>query len=109
MYWSTVCQFVASDVVAHYDRMLGQGDGFTTLDPYYNGNANWLALTSVVATGNFTVTFKWKQGTSPVEILSVMQAAGSDDSIMAPEVITAYTNAGQPAITDWHDAIGTGP
>ena len=114
VYWQNIApvngrQFVASDVVAHYDRMLGQGDGFTTLDPYYNGNANWLALTSVVATGNFTVTFNWKQGTSPVEILSVMQAAGSDDSIMAPEVISAYTNASQPAITDWHDAIGTGP
>jgi len=114
VYWQNIApvngrQFVASDVVAHYDRMLGLGDGYTIIDPYYNGNANWLSLVSVVPTGNFTVTFNWKQGTSPVEILSVMQAAGADDSIMAPEVISANTSASQPLITNWRDAVGTGP
>jgi peptide/nickel transport system substrate-binding protein len=114
VYWQNIApvngrQFIASDVVAHYDRMLGLGGGFTTIDPFYSGNANWLSLQSVVPSGNFTVTFNWKQGTSPVEILSVMQAAGADDSIMAPEEIAANTSASQPYITNWRDAVGTGP
>jgi ABC-type transport system substrate-binding protein len=114
VYWQNIApvngrQFVASDVVFHYDRMLGLGDGFTTLDPYYAGNANWLSLQSIVPTGNFTVTFNWKQGTSPVEILSVMQAAGADNSIMAPEAIQADTTASTPYIVNWNQAIGTGP
>jgi ABC-type transport system substrate-binding protein len=107
-------QLVASDVVAHYNRMLGLGGGYTTIDPYYVGNGSWSPLLSVVASDQSgttagTVTFNWKQGTSPISILTVMQAAGADNSINNPDAVTAYTTSSQPILSNWHNAIGSGP
>jgi len=114
VYWQNIApvsgrQLVANDLVYHFDRMLGLGDGFTTVDPYYVGNASWALLTSVAATDKFTVTFGWKQGTNPVQILTLLQQQGADTEIMAPEAIQAYTTANSAFITSWNQAIGTGP
>ena len=101
-------QFLAADIVAHYDRLLGLGNGYA-IDPYYVSVTGWAPLLSVVANDQLTVTFNWKQGTNPVAILTIMQAAGADDSIEDPDAVTAYTSASNPQLSNWHNAIGTGP
>ena len=102
-------QFVASDIVYHYNRMLGLGNGFTTLDPYYSGTVLATSLISVTATDNFTVSFQFKAGTAPLLIENTLQATGTaTNSIECPEAVAAYTSAGNPAMTDWHHAVGTG-
>jgi peptide/nickel transport system substrate-binding protein len=102
-------QFTATDVVYHYDRLLGLGGGFTK-DPYYVSVTGWNPLLSVVATDKFTVTFNWQQGAvGPTSILTTMEAAGADNSIEDPEAVQAYTTLSQPILTHWQNAIGTGP
>lgn len=100
-------QFVASDVVSHYSRLLGL-NGYPK-DPYYSSVASWSPLQSITATDKFTVTFNWTPGTSPVSILTIMQAGGADNSIEAPEVVAANTTATSPYLTSWKSAVGTGP
>jgi peptide/nickel transport system substrate-binding protein len=109
VYWQNIApvngrQLVANDIVFHYNRQLGLGGGFTAVSPYYSGIAAWQPLLSVVATDKFTVTFNWKQGTSPVSILGIMMATGADNSIECPEAVTLWGN-----LNDWHHGIGTGP
>jgi peptide/nickel transport system substrate-binding protein len=101
-------QFVASDVVAHYNRMLGLGGGFSK-SPYYVSVTGWNPLISVVATDKLTVTFNWTPGTSAISILTIMQANGADDIFEAPEAIAAFTTTSTPWITNWKNSIGTGP
>ncbi len=101
-------QLTSADIVAHYDRILSLGNGYP-IDPYYVSVTGWAPLLSVAATDQFTVTFNWKQGTNPVAILTIMQAAGADDSIEDPDAVTAYTSASNPQLSNWHNAIGTGP
>jgi peptide/nickel transport system substrate-binding protein len=93
-------EFVASDVIYHYDRLCGLGDGFTKfIDP----NSAWTALQSVSATGSFTVSFTWN-GVSEESICETMQGGGSDEYFEAPEAVQQYGN-----LNNWHDQIGTGP
>jgi peptide/nickel transport system substrate-binding protein len=102
-------QFVASDVVYHYNRMLGLGSGFTTVDPYYSTQPIASILTSITATDSFTVVFQFKAGTNPLLIENTLQATGtSTNSIECPELIAAYTTASNPVMADWHHAVGTG-
>ena len=114
VYWQNLApvngrQFVASDVVNHYDRLLGLGNGFSK-DPYYVSVTGWNPLLSVVATDKYTVTFNWQQGAvGPTSILTIMEAAGADNSIEAPESVAAYTTATQPQLLNWQNAVGTGP
>ena len=114
VYWQNLApvngrQFVASDVVNHYDRLLGLGNGFSK-DPYYVSVTGWNPLLSVVATDKYTVTFNWQQGAvGPTSILTIMEAAGADNSIEAPEAVAAYTTATQPQLLNWQNAVGTGP
>jgi len=114
IYWQNIApangrQFVASDVVYHYNRMLGLGNGFTTLDPYYSGTVLATSLISVTATDNFTVSFQFKTGTAPLLIENTLQATGTaTNSIENPETVAAYTSTGNPVMTDWHHAVGTG-
>ena len=57
-------QFVASDIVYHYDRQYGIGDGFTTRDPNLSlpaaGAPNLIPCTSP---DNFTVVFGYSMPT----------------------------------------------
>ncbi len=114
IYWQNIApangrQFVASDVVFHYNRMLGLGSGYTTIDPYYAGQPIANVLTSVTASDNFTVVFQFKTGTNPLLIENILQATGtSTNSIENPELIAAYTTAASPVMADWHHAVGTG-
>jgi len=107
IYWQNIApangrQFVANDVVAHYNRILGLGG--QPPDTYYASVTAWAPLKSVVATDKFTVTFNWAPGTSSFAILTQMQAPGADDSFECPEAVAQWGN-----LYDWHHAIGTGP
>jgi peptide/nickel transport system substrate-binding protein len=96
-------ELTAADVVYHFDRMLGIGDGFTTPGTYWAGVASWKSLTSVTATGNLTVTMQWN--TPNMEfIYETMEAPDSDQMIEDPDAVAAYGN-----LNNWHNAIGTGP
>ena len=96
-------EFVASDVVYHWDRAFGLGDGFTTPGAYFATDSSWLNLKSVTATGNFTVTMQWS--TSNMEfIYETLEAPGTEQTIEDPDAVAAYGN-----LNNWHNAIGTGP
>ena len=108
IYWQNIPpangrQFVASDVVFHYDRLLGIGDGFTVPNAVINITA-YQQLASVTATDNFTVVFTWKIA-NPVFITETVQAGTSSSGcIENPEAVQQWGN-----LQNWHNAIGTGP
>jgi peptide/nickel transport system substrate-binding protein len=107
VYWQNISpangrQFVASDIVAHYNRLYGLNGGPGS--PAQIINAAYKKLTSVTATDNFTVIFKWTIP-NPTFILSTLEApAGNEVDIECPDVTNQYG-----VLTDWHHAIGTGP
>jgi peptide/nickel transport system substrate-binding protein len=113
IYWQNIApvsgrQFTSADVVYHYDRLLGLGDGFTVRDPYMS--TGWNPLLSITAPDKYTAVFTFASGTNPLssEIL-LTTVGGGVNSFEASEAVAAYTTASNPAITNWHDSIGTGP
>ena len=97
-------EFVAADVVFHYDRLLGLGDGFTTSNPFYAiPNNSWVNCLSVTAPDNYTVVMKWKNP-NPEQILETAQGLGDENAIECPDAVKEWGN-----LYDWHHAIGTGP
>jgi len=110
VFWQNIApvngrQFVASDVVYHYDREYGLGDGFTAPSPDAPSDPVMSTLKSVTTTGNYTVTFDFNLN-NPESILESMEAASGDDIHQeeAPEAVALWGN-----LNNWHDAIGTGP
>ena len=99
--------FTAADVVYNYDRLLGLGDGFTTLNTFDVSDASSLTnLVSVQATGSYQVTFTWNIN-NPELILEGTQAVGAQLGGMAmfdSDAIQAYGSG-----INWRNAIGTGP
>ena len=103
-------EFDAADVVDHFDRACGLGDGYSAPnDPsYFTGDA-WLSTaTSITANDNFTVTMTFST-LNPEFIFENMEAPGNDCTIEDPEAVAAYTNASNPELTNWRNAVGTGP
>jgi ABC-type transport system substrate-binding protein len=113
IYWQNIApvngrQFTSADIVFHYDRLLGLGDGFTTVDPYMS--STWKTLLSITTPDKYTAIFQWATGTNPLNIEILLTTVGGGvNSFEAPEAVTTYTNASNPAITNWHNCIGTGP
>ena len=108
IYWQNIApvngrEFTANDVVYHYDRLHGGGDGFTAASPYWATVATWQDLLSVTATDQFTVAFKWKTP-NPESITETMQSTSTGGCIEASEAVQQWGN-----LNDWHHAIGTGP
>ena len=108
VYWQNIApsfgrQFVASDIVYHWDRAFGLGDGFTTPGAYFATDTSWLSLKSVTATGNYTVTMQWST-TNMEFIYETVEAPGTEQTIEDPDAVAAYGN-----LNNWHNAIGTGP
>jgi peptide/nickel transport system substrate-binding protein len=97
-------EFNADDILFHFDRLFGLGNGFTKPSPYQASVGSYSTLKSVTKSDNYTVVFNW--GTpNPEFILETMQAQSvGSPCIEAPEVVQAYGNT-----VDWHYAIGTGP
>jgi len=96
-------EFTASDVVYHYHRMYGGGDGFTKLSPSYSTYPMVTYLQSVSATGTYTVVFSWKT-TNAEFITETMDALSNDHGLECPDAVKLWGD-----LNDWHHAIGTGP
>ena len=102
-------QFTAIDVVDHYDRILGLGNGYTTVDTWFASTAVWQSLVSINASDKYTVVFTWKPNNNPLLIEEGLIPVVADNYIECPEAVTAYTTASSPAMLNWHNAVGTGP
>ena len=109
VYWQNIPpangrEFTASDVVFHYDRLYGLGDGYTKMSPYLLTGANFKSLISVTnPTGTNDVIFKWSTS-NPEFIYETMESTAQCNCIENPEAVQQWGN-----LTDWHHAIGTGP
>ena len=109
VYWQNIPpangrQFVASDVAYHYNRELGLGDGFTKPAPVYVGSASFAPLISVTCPDKFTVVWKWKDGTSPLSIVTTLLISTPQNVIECPDAVKLWGD-----LNDWHHSIGTGP
>ena len=94
--------FVASDVVANYQRLFGLGTG--TGSPFYSWFVQWQQLQSVTAPDDNTVVFQWKISNSEF-IHELLWSADASNQIVCPDAVQAYNND----LSDWHHAVGTGP
>ena len=102
-------EMTAADVVWHYDRIFGLGDGYTTISPYWITAPGFPDLLSVTnPTGTNDVVFKWRTP-NVISITGALQAPSIVNEIECPEVVKAHTSASSPYITDWHYSIGSGP
>jgi len=109
VYWQNIPpangrQFVASDIVAHYMRWYDSKTGAYDLGGPHATPGYLTNVVSITATGNFTVTFKWKTVNPEFIYESLMISGDSEACIEDPEAVAEYGN-----LNDWHDAIGTGP
>ena len=96
-------EFIADDVVFHYNRMCGLGGQFTKSAP---GNATvpmFKDLISVTANGKYTVIFKWKTP-NPESIMETLLGASLTSCLENPDAVKQWGD-----VSDWHHAIGTGP
>ncbi len=113
IYWQNLTpvngrQFNASDIVFHMNRMAGIGSGYTAPVAYYVADAWVASIKSVTQNDNWTVTMTFSS-LNPEFILENMEAPGCDCTIENPEAVQAYTNASNPELTNWRNAVGTGP
>jgi peptide/nickel transport system substrate-binding protein len=96
-------QFVASDVVFHFDRLLGLGDGFTSPSPTNSSATTMKNLLSVTTTDNYTVVFN-SNVANPEYNMEQIEGNGQAADIECPDIVQQYGNC-----NNWHNAIGTGP
>ena len=96
-------EFVASDVVYHFDRFQGLGDGFTKQSPYNTGIVDFKNLISVTTSDKYTVVFKWSVS-NPEFIIDNMNGFSPYMGMENPEAVQQWGD-----LIDWHHAIGTGP
>ena len=95
-------QLTAADIVYHYDRITGLGDGFTKMDPYYSSVGQFATLVSVTNPDSWTVVFKWS-APNVIGITGLLQAPSIQNSIECPDAVQQWGD-----LNDWHHAIGTG-
>jgi peptide/nickel transport system substrate-binding protein len=95
-------EFVADDVVFHYNRILGLGGGFTKPSPFPE-LVQFKDLKSVSALDKYTVEFKWDKLNEEL-ILETLYGVMQRQCIENPEAVQKWGD-----LSDWHHAIGTGP
>jgi peptide/nickel transport system substrate-binding protein len=105
-------QFTADDVVYHFDRVLGTGNGFTTPDPFLAGSTG--SLQKVTAQDKFTVIFTYGTPATFANSETIL-ATRILQSFEAKEVfdMSGPSDPSQgvgfnSALNDWHNAVGTG-
>ena len=103
VYWQNIApangrEFTAADVVYHFDRQLGMGDGFTKPSPYYATTPMVQQCTSITATDQFTVVFKFNISNAEI-IDGDWMGMGIASSIECSDAVAAYGN-----LNNWHDA-----
>ena len=95
-------EFVADDVVFHYNRMYALGGGFTRPSPFRQDISS-KDLISVTAADKYTVVFKLKI-TNPESIMESVHGVGQGPCLESPDAVKKWGD-----LNDWHHAIGTGP
>ena len=96
-------EFVADDVVYHYQRLYGLGSSFSPSPFQAPGSPCGTNLISVTAPDKYTVVFKWKVSNAEY-IIEALQSYSTGQDIASPEAVKQWGN-----LNDWHHAIGTGP
>ena len=95
-------EFIADDVVWHWNRYLGLGIGMKG-SAYYTTVAAYQQIISVTASEKYTVTMKWKIS-NPEYIMETVQGLGGENCYKPREAVEKWGD-----LSDWHHAIGTGP
>ena len=96
-------EFIADDVVFHYNRFYGLGGGFTKPSPYRSTDVRIQDLLSVTATDKYTVVFKFKS-LNPDLIMEALHNISQAQCLENPDAVEKWGD-----VRDWHHAIGTGP
>jgi len=96
-------EFIADDVLFHYNRLCGLGGGFTTPSPFAPSVATYKDLISITATDKYTVVFNWKTPNAEF-IMETVNSNGSDQFMENSDAVKQWGD-----VNDWHHAIGTGP
>ena len=96
-------EFVADDVVFHYNRLYGLGGGFNKPSPFHTSVIRFQDLISVTATDKYTVVFKWRTP-NPDFIMETLHSVGGAQCLENPDAVKKWGD-----VSDWHHAIGTGP
>ena len=96
-------EFVADDVVFHYNRFYGMGGGFNKPSPYRSTDVRIQDLASVTATDRYTVVFKFKT-LKPDLIMEALHNISQAQCLENPDAVKKWGD-----VRDWHHAIGTGP
>ena len=94
-------EFIADDVVFHYNRLLGLG-GYPNPSPF-PVEVYFKELISVTAMDKYTVVFKWKVPNSEF-IMEALYGVMQRQCIENPEAVKQWGD-----LRDWHHAVGTGP
>jgi peptide/nickel transport system substrate-binding protein len=95
-------EFIADDVVFHYNRLYGKGGGFITPSPFRWDN-RFKDLISITAADRYTVVFKFETQHDDF-IIDAIHGVRQSQCIANPEAVKKWGD-----VTDWHHAIGTGP
>ncbi len=93
-------EFVADDVVFHYNRLLGM-NGYPNPSPYPT-EVYFKELISVTAIDKYTVVFKWTTPNSEF-IMEALHGVMQRQCIENPEAVKKWGD-----LSDWHHAVGTG-
>jgi peptide/nickel transport system substrate-binding protein len=96
-------EFVADDVVFHFNRMCGLGGGFTRPTPDTAAVLMFKDLISATSTDKYTVVFKWKISNQEF-IMENLFGISLGLSLENPEAVKQRGD-----VRDWRQAIGTGP
>jgi peptide/nickel transport system substrate-binding protein len=94
-------EFIADDVVFHYNRLLGFGS-YPNPSPF-PVEVYFKELISVTAADKYTVVFKWNVP-NPEFIMEALHGPMQRQCIENPEAVKKWGD-----LSDWHHAIGTGP
>lgn len=97
-------ELTADDIVYNYNRIMGNGSGFTQPSPFFL-KTGWLDLESITAPDKYTVVFKFKQP-SVQNLLTILEQTSCNHISAAEEAVEQW---GQPAPPDWSQTVGTGP
>ena len=95
-------EFVADDVVFHFNRLYGLGGGFKP-SPFHQAVNAFQDLLSVTAADRYTVVFKFKPS-NPEFIMESMHEINLGLNLENQDAVRKWGD-----VSDWHHAIGTGP
>ena len=95
-------EFVADDVIFHFQRLYGQGGDFTKPSPHHIGVNAFPDLISITAPDKYTVVFKFKTAT-PDAIMWTLYNFSLAHCLENPDAVKKWGD-----VSDWHHAIGTG-